>query len=387
MPAEPPKKIKPENLNAEKQTPQPNTETQRESPQCPTIPCYVLTPWAASLRKWKGSAMSRLRSAAKLVQDVLLGFTVGFAVSLILATALPGETSPDGTTSNSWALFPGLALAVVLVVCRRRRRWLRVVWKREWRRTVRSQQRYEAAIVDSTSWMSGSLAQWLPGVFAPLSSVQNEDSIRKVAPPAQVQSSETDTPVDPDPRQSQARFPTVSALLHDQQVCTPEPERPKPLVNWQEMLKRQVLELHPGAFEHLTCDLLTASGLTAVEVTGGAGDGGIDGIGYRLALLDSFPVYFQCKRYQGSVNPSQVRDFRGAMDGRAGHGILVTTGSFSSAAREESERPGAKSIELIDGDALTMLMRQLQLGVVLDDEGDRVVAIDGAYFDQFEASQ
>ena len=331
--------------------------------------------------------MGRLRNVAKLVQDVLLGLAVWFAVSLILVAALPGETSPDGTTSNSWALFPGFALAVVLVVCRRRRRWLRVVWKKEWRRAVRRQERYEAAIVGFTSWISEPLAQRRSGAFAPRSSAQKEESIRKVTPPPQVESAEMDTSADPDPRWSQAGFPTVSAYLHDQQVPNPEPGQLKPLVNWQEMLKRQVLELHPGAFEHLTCDLLTASGLTAVEVTGGAGDGGIDGVGYRLALLDSFPVYFQCKRYQGSVNPSQVRDFRGAMDGRAGHGILVTTGSFSSAAREESERLGAKSIELIDGDALTMLMRQHQLGVVLDDEGDRVVAIDDAYFDQFEDSQ
>ena len=43
---------------------------------------------------------------------------------------------------------------------------------------------------------------------------------------------------------------------------------------------------------------------------------GIDGLGvYRLGLV-SFPVFFQCKRYRGSVRPNAVRDFRGAMAGR-----------------------------------------------------------------------
>ena len=64
-----------------------------------------------------------------------------------------------------------------------------------------------------------------------------------------------------------------------------------------------------------------------VTVTGKSGDGGIDGAGtYRLSLV-SFPVYFQCKRYKGTVTPGAVRDFRGAMAGRGEKGLLITTGS------------------------------------------------------------
>ena len=49
------------------------------------------------------------------------------------------------------------------------------------------------------------------------------------------------------------------------------------------------------------------------EVTGRSGDGGIDGKGIaRMAGVLSFHVVFQCKRYQGAVSASQVRDFRGA---------------------------------------------------------------------------
>jgi len=61
-----------------------------------------------------------------------------------------------------------------------------------------------------------------------------------------------------------------------------------------------------------------------VEVTGRSGDGGIDGVGVlRLALL-SFQVYFQCKRYKGSVSPGAIRDFRGAMVGRTDKGLFIT---------------------------------------------------------------
>ena len=64
-------------------------------------------------------------------------------------------------------------------------------------------------------------------------------------------------------------------------------------------------------------------GLAAALPTPG-GDGGIDGLGvYRLGLV-SFPVFFQCKRYRGSVSPSAVRDFRGAMAGRGDKCLLIT---------------------------------------------------------------
>ena len=81
-------------------------------------------------------------------------------------------------------------------------------------------------------------------------------------------------------------------------------------------------------------------------MTGRSGDGGIDGQGvYRLSLL-SFQVFFQCKRYAGSVGSGAVRDFRGAMAGRGDKGLLITTGTFTSSAREEATRDGAPPIDL-----------------------------------------
>ncbi len=96
---------------------------------------------------------------------------------------------------------------------------------------------------------------------------------------------------------------------------------------------------------------------------GKSGDGGLDGVGvYRLSLV-SFPVFFQCKRWKGTVRPTDVRDFRGAMSGRGEKGLLITTGTFSKDARAEATRDGAPPVELIDGDDLCDLLKEYDLGV------------------------
>jgi restriction system protein len=101
-----------------------------------------------------------------------------------------------------------------------------------------------------------------------------------------------------------------------------------------------------------------------VEVTGKTGDGGIDGKGIvRVSGLLSFHVIFQCKRYKGSVTPSQIRDFRGAMQGRADKGLFITTGNFTREALKEATRDGAPPIDLIDGDLLCDKLRELKLGI------------------------
>jgi HJR/Mrr/RecB family endonuclease len=78
----------------------------------------------------------------------------------------------------------------------------------------------------------------------------------------------------------------------------------------------ELMAMRPDGFERLASRLLREADFDSVNVTGKSGDGGIDGLGvYRLGLV-SFPVFFQCKRYRGSVGPGAVRDFRGAMAGR-----------------------------------------------------------------------
>lgn len=133
---------------------------------------------------------------------------------------------------------------------------------------------------------------------------------------------------------------------------------------WRENLLEILLEMPFDAFERLCRMLLRESGFIKVEVTGKSGDGGIDGQGMiRLSGLISFPVLFQCKRYSGSVSASVVRDFRGAMQGRADKGLILTTGSFTRGANKEATRDGVPPIDLIDGTLLVDLLRELQLGV------------------------
>jgi restriction system protein len=121
--------------------------------------------------------------------------------------------------------------------------------------------------------------------------------------------------------------------------------------------------MKPAAFERLCQRILKDSGFIKVEVTGRSGDGGIDGIGVLRLNLLSFHVFFQCKRWKGSVGASAIRDFRGAMVGRADKGLVMTTGSFTTDARREATRDGAPAIDLVDGEAVCELLKKLQIGV------------------------
>lgn len=135
-------------------------------------------------------------------------------------------------------------------------------------------------------------------------------------------------------------------------------------LTWKEELLETLLKMDPSAFERLVQRLLRESGFIQVEVTGKSGDGGIDGKGImRIGGLLSFHVIFQCKRYKGSVSSSQIRDFRGAMVGRADKGLMITTGNFTRDAEKEATRDGAPAIDLIDGDLLVEKLRELGLGV------------------------
>lgn len=125
-----------------------------------------------------------------------------------------------------------------------------------------------------------------------------------------------------------------------------------------------LLGLPPAGFERLSQRLLREAGFIQVVVTGQSGDGGIDGHGtLQINPLVSFKVLFQCKRYAKSVSPSHVRDFRGAMAGRADKGIIITTGSFTTEARREASRDGVPPIELIDGEKLVDMLENLELGL------------------------
>jgi restriction system protein len=154
---------------------------------------------------------------------------------------------------------------------------------------------------------------------------------------------------------------------------------PEEASSWNVELHKVLLGLTPAAFERLIQRLLRESGFIQVDVTGKAGDGGIDGIGIaRINGFLSFQVLFQAKRYQGSVSPSQIRDFRGAMQGRTDKGLFITTGTFTREAVKEATRDGAPPIDLIDGEQLIQRLKELRLGVKI--EMVEAVEIDAAWF-------
>ena len=162
---------------------------------------------------------------------------------------------------------------------------------------------------------------------------------------------------------------------------TSDDNEPNHKVEWQEELLDVILGMSPPAFERLIQRILRESGFVQVEVTGQSGDGGIDGHGIlRLGGLLSFHVIFQAKRWKGAVGSGQVRDFRGAMVGRADKGLLITTGAFTKDAIKEASRDGAPAIDLIDGDQLVEKLKQLSLGINTKKIEVEQVSIDHNWF-------
>ena len=135
---------------------------------------------------------------------------------------------------------------------------------------------------------------------------------------------------------------------------------------WQDDLLGVLKSMGPDTFERLCQRILRESGFIKVEVSGRSGDGGIDGAGVLRVNLLSFHVRFQCKRYSGSVGAPEVRDFRGAMVGRADKGLFITTGRFTGDAEREAVRDGAPAIDLIDGMDLCDLLKDLRLGITTE---------------------
>ncbi len=148
----------------------------------------------------------------------------------------------------------------------------------------------------------------------------------------------------------------------------------------REQLLDVIMNLHFSGFERLCQRLLREAGFQQVSITGRSGDNGIDGEGIlELNPFVTFKVLFQCKRYKGSVGAPVIRDFRGAMLGRADKGIILTTGTFTQDARREARRDGAPPVELVDGDKLVEMFEKLELGLT----PRTIFDIDQKFFDEF----
>jgi restriction system protein len=75
-----------------------------------------------------------------------------------------------------------------------------------------------------------------------------------------------------------------------------------------------------------------------------------------------------------------IRDFRGALIGKADKGILLTTGNFTMDAKREAIRDGANPIELVDGEKLVRMFEKLELGV----KPKVVYEVDMGFFHDFK---
>jgi restriction system protein len=137
-------------------------------------------------------------------------------------------------------------------------------------------------------------------------------------------------------------------------------------------------------FERLCAFIMTKNGLLATKVTGQSGDGGVDGEGMLafdgLSLIKT-PVAWQCKRYAGyKVVSGDVRDFRGAIEGRAKYGLIFTTSSFTPSAEMEARRLGATPIELVGLEQFMEIMKNPKIGIQLSEDYDSsIVAVENFF--------
>lgn len=139
---------------------------------------------------------------------------------------------------------------------------------------------------------------------------------------------------------------------------------PTEIRTWRQRVFDILMKMDPYAFERLTQRVLRESGFTDVEVTKRTGDGGIDGYGkLKINGVISFNIAFQCKRYQGTVGAPEIRDFRGSLTRNIEKGLFVTTGTFSSAAKEEAANIGKQQIDLVDGEALLDMLAEYSIGL------------------------
>lgn len=143
----------------------------------------------------------------------------------------------------------------------------------------------------------------------------------------------------------------------------------------------------PSFFEMLVVDLLVKMGYggsnkEAGRAVGRTGDDGIDGI-IKEDHLGLDVIYIQAKRWDKvSVSVSEVRSFAGAMLQKgAKKGVFITTSKFTSDALSYIEKLGDTKLILIDGEKLTELMMNFNVGVKLSSSYE-LKKIDSDYFSE-----
>lgn len=135
----------------------------------------------------------------------------------------------------------------------------------------------------------------------------------------------------------------------------------------QHELLTKIMECSPIFFEQLIVELLVAMGYggsikDAGKAVGKSGDGGIDGI-IKEDVLGLDKIYLQGKRWSNPVSRPDIQAFVGSLLGvKANKGVFITTSRFTKEAIEYAQNVD-RSLILIDGDKLTDLMFEYNVGV------------------------
>ena len=138
-------------------------------------------------------------------------------------------------------------------------------------------------------------------------------------------------------------------------------------------------------FEKLVVELLVKMGYggsrrDAGQAIGKSGDEGIDGI-IKEDKLGLDVIYIQAKKWEGTVGRPEIMKFVGALQGQhARKGIFITTSYFTEDAMQYAKKIDSKII-LIDGDELSKLMIDHDIGVAQMASYD-IKRIDSDYFSE-----
>ena len=182
---------------------------------------------------------------------------------------------------------------------------------------------------------------------------------------------------------------TQEAVTEEEETQTPEDSLASAYSKLRNSLESEILtsvkEASPSFFERLVVDLLVKMGYggnrkDAGKALGKSGDGGIDGI-INEDRLGLDVIYIQAKRWEGTVGRPEIQKFAGALQGqRAKKGVFITTSNFTKEAKEYVSMIDVKII-LIDGELLSSLMADHNVGVSIVGQYE-VKKLDSDYFDE-----
>jgi restriction system protein len=180
----------------------------------------------------------------------------------------------------------------------------------------------------------------------------------------------------------------IESAFEQESTLTPEDALAAAYNKLRSALESEILsavkEASPSFFERVVVDLLVKMGYggnrqDAGRALGKSGDGGIDGI-INEDRLGLDVIYIQAKRWEGVVGRPEIQKFAGALQGqRARKGVFITTSSFTKEAKEYASVIDSKII-LIDGEHLSKLMAEHNVGVSTVGQYE-VKKLDSDYFD------